>query len=159
MKEMHCTDSLFGIPRYSDEAAVVTTNGVIRKNGCGVMGAGQALEAKKLFPGVEEKLGKYLKRYGNRVFNMGVYMLNGRLMSLITFPTKHHYKDNSDLELIRQSAIQLKQVADKFELTKVYLPAVGCGLGKLDYEQQVKPVLQEILDDDRFVVVLGYQNY
>ena len=22
MKEMHCTDSLFGIPRYSDEAAV-----------------------------------------------------------------------------------------------------------------------------------------
>ena len=47
MKEMHCTDSLFGIPRYSDEAAVVTTNGVIRKNGCGVMGAGQALEAKR----------------------------------------------------------------------------------------------------------------
>ena len=86
-------------------------------------------------------------------------MLNGRLMSLITFPTKHHYKDDSDPELIRQSAVQLKQVADKFDLTKIYLPAVGCGLGRLDYEQQVKPVLQEILDDDRFVVVLGYQNY
>ncbi len=159
MKEMHCTDSIFGLPQYSDEAAVVTTNGVIRKNGSGVMGAGQALEAKKLFPGVEEKLGKFLQKYGNRVFNMGVHMLNGRLISLITFPTKHHYKDNSDLELIRQSAIQLKQIANKFGLTKVFLPAVGCGLGKLDYEQQVKPILQEILDDNRFVVVLGYQNF
>lgn len=159
MKEMHCTDSLFGLPQYSDEAAVVTTNGVIRKNGNGVMGAGQALEAKKLFPGVEERLGKYLQKYGNRVFNMGFQILNGRLMSLITFPTKHHYKDNSDLELIRQSAIQLKQIANKFGLTKIFLPAVGCGLGRLDYEQQVKPILQEILDDDRFVVVLGYQNY
>lgn len=123
------------------------------------MGAGQALEAKKLFPDIEEKLGKYLQKYGNRVFNMGVQMLNSRLMSLITFPTKHHYKDNSDPDLIRQSAIQLKQVANKFDLTKIFLPAVGCGLGKLDYERQVKPILQEILDDDRFVVVLGYQNY
>lgn len=156
MKEMCCNDSLFGLPQYLDEAAVVTTNGVICKNGSGVMGAGQALEAKKLFPRIEEKLGKYLQKYGNRVFNMGIQMLNGRFMSLITFPTKHHYKDNSDLELIRQSSIQLKQVADKFGLTKIFLPAVGCGLGKLDYEQQVRPILQEILDDDRFVVVLGH---
>lgn len=159
MKEIHCTDSLFRLPRYSDEAAVIITNGVIRKNGDGVMGAGQALEAKKLFPGVEQKLGGYLQKYGNRVFNMGVWMLNSRLMSLITFPTKHHYKDNSDLELIWCSTIQLKQIADKFDLTKIFLPAVGCGLGRLDYEQQVKPILQEVLDDDRFVVVLGYQNY
>ena len=75
------------------------------------------------------------------------------------FQFRENGKRNSDLELIQQSAIQLKQVADKFDLTKIYLLAVGCGLGKLDYEQQVKPILQEILDDDRFVVVLGYQNY
>ena len=39
------------------------------------------------------------------------------------------------------------------------MPPVGCGLGKLDYEKQVRPILQKILTDDRFVVTLGYENF
>ena len=57
-----------------------------------------------------------------------------------------------------RSAVQLKEIAAKFQLSKIYLPPVGCGLGKLDYEKQVRLVLNQVLDDDRFVVVLGYKG-
>lgn len=90
---------------------------------------------------------------------MGVHQLGEHLTSLITFPTKYHYRNDSSLDLITGSAHQVKAIADKFQLKKVYMPPVGCGLGKLDYEKQVRPILQKILTDDRFVVALGYENF
>lgn len=159
MVEIQAPYSLFLLPNGRTEVAVVTTNGVVRRNGDGVMGAGQALEAKKLFAGIEQKLGQYIRAYGNRVFNMGYYSNEYNGMTVVTFPTKTHFKDNSDLNLITQSARQLKEMADKFGFTKVYLPAVGCGLGKLSYEHQVRPILKEFLCDERFIVVLGYRNF
>ena len=159
MIEIQNTGSLFYIPQNEHEAAVVTTNGVIRKNGDAVLGKGQALEAKKLFPGMEQQLGEYLRKYGNRAFYMGARQVGDHLTSVVTFPTKHHYRDNSDLDLIMRSAIQLKEIVIKFQLSKVYLPPVGCGLGRLDYLNQVRPILHKILDDDRFVIVLGYKDF
>lgn len=159
MIEIQNTGSLFYLPQNEREAAVVTTNGVIRKNGDAVLGKGQALEAKKLFPRMEQQLGEYLRRYGNRAFYMGTRQVGDHLTSLVTFPTKHHYRDNSDPDLIIRSAVQLKEIAAKFHLSKVYLPPVGCGLGKLDYAKQVQPILQQVLDSDQFVVVLGYKDF
>lgn len=159
MIEIQNTGSLFYLPQGEKEAAAITTNGMLRKNGYAVLGKGQALEAKQLFPGLEKRLGEYLFRYGNRAFYMGVHQLGERLTSLVTFPTKHHYRDNSNLELITVSTYQVRSIADKFQLKKIYMPPVGCGLGRLNYEEQVRPILQKILTDDRFVVVLGFENY
>lgn len=159
MIEIQSSESLFYLPKSKNEAAAITTNGAIRKNGNAVCGKGQALEAKTIFPGLETQLGQYLRRYGNRAFYMGIHEIGGHLTSLVTFPTKHDYRNNSDLALIEKSAHQIKHIADKFELSKIYLPPVGCGLGKLDYEKQVRPIIRDILDDDRFVVVLGYKNF
>ena len=53
MIEIQNTGSLFYLSQNEHEAAVVTTNGVICKNGDAVLGKGQALEAKKLVPGLE----------------------------------------------------------------------------------------------------------
>ena len=55
MIEIQNTDSLFYLSQNEHEAVVVTTNGVIRKNGDAVLGKGQALEAKKLVPGLEHQ--------------------------------------------------------------------------------------------------------
>lgn len=49
MVEIQCSYSLFCLPQNEHEAAVVTTNGVIRRNGYAVCGKGQALEAKRRF--------------------------------------------------------------------------------------------------------------
>lgn len=52
MIEIQNTGSLFYLSQNEHEAVVVTTNGVIRKNGDAVLGKGQALEAKKLVSGL-----------------------------------------------------------------------------------------------------------
>ena len=135
----------------NNEAVCVTTNGQVNKNGEAVMGKGIALEAKNLFH-CEKLLGQYIKTYGNRAFNLGRYQRDNQIFTLFSFPTKRHWKDCSDITLIVHSAEQLVEMCDKFNITKCYLPLVGCGAGELNWDVTVYPWLSEILDD-RFVVV------
>lgn len=122
----------------------VTTNGIRRDNGDLVMGAGIALEAKRRFPDLPSKLGRWVEEYGNRAFIC-------REEGIITLPTKRHWRDRSDIWLIEASAKQVVEIADKFNLSKIALPRPGCGNGGLSWDY-VKPLISDILDD-RFVVV------
>lgn len=154
MQEMHIgkNGNIFALPQ-NGEAVCVTTNGIVKPNGHAVMGAGIALESNKLFH-LSKKLGGYLNKYGNRVFNMGRFSNGSQCLTVITFPTKYDWRDNSDIELIHQSAIQLVELCNKFGITKCYLPPPGCGCGKLDWNT-VKNCLSSILDD-RFIIVFRY---
>lgn len=152
MRELR-TD-MFSIDFQPTDAICVTTNGVIRKDGRAVMGKGIALEATKRFAFIANDLGLYLRKYGNRPFNMGkrVDMLTNKYVNVITFPTKHDWHDRSDIELIRTSAMHLVNMADKFKFGTIYLPRPGCANGGLSWEQLVRPTIAPILDD-RFVIV------
>ena len=132
------------------EAVCVTTNGMIKKDGHAVMGAGIAKEANQRFA-LSKKLAGYLKKYGNRAFNMGCYEEGTRKFNILTLPTKNDWRDNSDIELICISCQQLVEMCNKFGFTKVYLPRPGCTNGKLDWSL-VKSRIETILDD-RFIVV------
>jgi hypothetical protein len=96
-------------------------------------------------------LGSYLKQYGNRCFNLGKYKRDNEIFTLFSFPTKYHWKEDSDVTLICKSAEQLVEMCNKFNITKCYLPPVGCGAGNLKWNN-VEPWLSVILDD-RFIVV------
>jgi len=128
---------------------VITTNGCINRHGACVMGRGIALQAKQRFPGVALKLGGYIRQYGNRCFNLGVW----EGYRLVSFPVKHQWDQPADLELIERSARQLVEMADKFGWECLYMPRPGCGNGRLSWSQ-VRPVLERILDE-RFVVSSG----
>lgn len=151
MLEIRGNYNIFDLPQ-NGEAMCVTTNGIVKANGGAVMGAGIAKQANNLFH-LEFKLGKYLKQYGNRVFNMGSFSNGIRTFTVITFPTKYNWKDNSDVTLIVKSCEQLVAMCDKFNITKCYLTPPGCGCGNLGYETIVKPWISQILDD-RFIIVL-----
>lgn len=125
------------------DAICVTTNGVVMNNEKLVMGGGIAKEAKDKFPGIDYLLGKYINEWENRCFYL-------KKFKIISFPTKHHYKDPSCLKLIEKSCKELIEICDKFNLQEVSLPRPGCGLGGLKWEQ-VKPILEKYLDD-RFTV-------
>ena len=142
----------------SGDAVCVTTNGIVNKNGNAVMGKGIALQAKNLFPNIDIKLGSYLKEHGNRVFNLGVWNLNGKIIRVFSYPTKHHWKDPSDVTLICKSAEELALMVEsgKFSISgssinNILLPAVGCGNGGLIWEVSVEPWLSNILIDDSYV--------
>lgn len=132
------------------EAVCVTTNGIVSpKTGRAIMGAGVAKFVRDNFPGIDTRLAKLLERYGNRVFNLGVYSYQGKTYRIISFPTKQHWRNASEPQLIQTSAEQLVSLADKFQLSKVYLPAPGCSNGGLEW-CDVSPLLSCL--DSRFIV-------
>jgi len=144
------------------DAVCIPTNGILKKNGELVMGAGIAKVAKEKFPKLPKILGDYVAQYGNKVFYCGEH--NG--LSYLSFPTKHHWKDSSDIKLITESCKQLVRMVDKFgqcveiedgvqklkqKWSTIVLPRVGCGLGGLKWSN-VSKILKNYLDDKYYVI-------
>lgn len=92
MRILYNAGDIFGLPKNHNEAVCITTNGIVKTNGCAVMGAGIAKQANISFNGLARDLGALLSQYGNRVYDMGLRKNNisGKWIRIITFPTKHH---------------------------------------------------------------------
>lgn len=64
---------------------------------------------------------------------------------IVNFPTKHHWKDNSDLKKIEQGLVLLVQMIVRENITSIALPALGCGNGKLNFDRDVLPLMKRYL--------------
>lgn len=148
----------------SGDAICVTTNGILNKEGRLVMGAGIARDIRDKFNGVDKILGEYVAKYGNRVFNVGEIKIKDELnliktVTLFSFPTKQNWKYKSDLQLIKQSCIQLKQVVEKFKIQgDIYIPAPGCNNGVLDWENEVKPIVEQYFIENKYKICFKIKN-
>jgi hypothetical protein len=129
------------------DAICVTTNGIIKKDGTAVMGAGVAHQAKIRYPSLPRELATALRLTGNHVYHIP----QSDCTNIITFPTKHNWKDDSDIALIEQSCKELVVLTDKSRWNKIVLTRPGCANGKLDWSI-VKPILEKHLDD-RFIII------
>lgn len=131
---------------YLAEAIVVTTNGILDRNGHLVMGAGVAKQAKLKFQQLPEMLGRAVKETGNIPYYIPQF-------GIMSFPTKHHWKNKSDIRLIEASAKQAVLLADEYKLFRIIMPPPGCGNGGLIWEdvfQVISPIL-----DDRFICLVS----
>lgn len=129
----------------------ITTNGILDKHKDAVMGAGIAKQAKLIFPYLPRELGKYIAQGGNQVYNLGHWKIRRDIWNLCSFPTKHHWKDRSDLELIKTSCLQIIELVNRCGFKKIYIPRPGCGAGGLLWKEEVEPILSSL--DDRFYIV------
>lgn len=127
----------------------IPTNGIVTWRGHNVMGKGLAKEARLKFPLLPEVLGGMIKGHGNTINVLTQFKVGNAL--LVSFPTKHDWRDNSNLELIEQSAKILKSLADFNKWKKVVLPKVGCGQGNLKWTI-VNPILEQYFDDRFFII-------
>ena len=127
---------------------VIPTNGIVKTDCRLVMGKGLALKAKQLYTDIDLVLGSEVKYYGNQC-----YLITNYDKIIISFPTKHHWKEKSDLVLIEKGLTELITIADNNNLVDIYLPKLGCGNGELNYVDEVRPLLESYLDN-RFIVVL-----
>lgn len=122
----------------------IPTNGNVDKNGSNIMGKGFALLVKKRIPSIDKVIGNFILKYGNRSFVLGkednIYW--------ISMPTKHDWRNDSDLTLICKSAQEIVEIADKYGLQKVLMPYPGIGCGNLT--KQVVGNMLELILDDRF---------
>lgn len=129
----------------------ITTNGFVKKNGEAVLGAGCAKEAVQRFPEFPRILGSKLKQFGNKVFYIPEF-------NLFTFPVKHNWWEDADIELIKKSCTQLvdkvKGMNNAFPTgTPIYLPQPGCGNGRLKWEF-VREQIKDLLPD--WVVIVDF---
>jgi len=165
MKERK-TDLFETIYEEDVDAICVTTNSQYTRQGPAAMGGGCAGVCARRWPETASKLGKLLRTIGANVpFVIGAVDKDGNYLApnregirnkeynclIFSFPTIHNIIDGSNLDLIKQSAMLLKDYVEQFDLKSVMLPRPGVGIGGLSWSD-VKAVIEPILDD-RFTIV------
>ena len=140
------------------DAICCTTNRVVKNNGELVMGAGVAKVFAECFPDLPKIWGQQLKQNLKNDSSSKLMCFHVeektfyRYFYLVAFPTKNHWKNPSDIVLIRESTEQLVFLTDIMNFSSVLLPKPGCANGGLNWEKQVKPILGDYLDD-RFTII------
>lgn len=124
----------------------VTTNAVIKPSGYLVMGAGIAKKAARRFPELPYLFAQKIDERGNHVHIIEKY-------GICSFPTKHHWKDPSDINLILRSCRELVCFTKKWDY--VLLPRPGCNNGGLEWDT-VRAVIEPLLHNDKFIIVHSY---
>lgn len=117
---------------------IITTNAVVKKDGCLVMGAGIAKVVRDKWKGIDYVLGQQIlrhatpKRYG---------LIVGKRLGILQ--TKNCFSDKSDLELVKYSVELLRQFALEHpkDTIGINYPAIGCGGLK---KFQVQPILNTL---------------
>jgi hypothetical protein len=140
-------DSWSQQPQTKQLALCVTTNGIIKTNGDAVMGAGIAKAFALVHPQLPKILGQKLTESGNQVH----YLLNMSNVHILSFPTKHHWRDRSSLTLITNSARTLAELANLKPDCTFVLTRPGCGLGGLSWSM-VRDAISPILFDNCWVI-------
>jgi len=111
-------------------------------NCVGVMGKGLALQFKKKYP---ENFDCYKVACNIGDVKIGTMFSTRPNRIIINFPTKLHWRDKSHIHDIRLGLNDLIKVIDCSNIKSIAIPALGCGLGGLDWEV-VKPLIIEYMD-------------
>lgn len=135
---------------YADEqnikVLVCTTNQVIKKDGRLVMGSGIAKAFKEKFQDLDLEWAEKTQ-----------FKKSGLIISwahhpyaLVGFPTKYHWRDPSDIRLIRKSLRELEKHVDYYGFTGILMTRPGCGNGGFRWSEIYKEMKHL---DDRYVVI------
>ncbi len=113
----------------------------------GVSGAGLAKEFKRRYPHMYDEYRMYCHaeefRVGRPMLLMGSADPH---ISILCFPTKDDWRDPSTLEIIEAGLKGLRDFGWTNFGTGIAFPALGCGLGGLEWSK-VKPLFEKYLGD------------
>lgn len=121
----------------------------------GVMGAGLALKFKEEFPENFKEYNQISIKGDNAIGMLHVHEVTEdenpdyEGLVVINFPTKSSWKWPSKIEYIEAGLKKLVEVIDDWELESIAIPALGCGLGKLNWEP-VKTLFEKYLGTPEF---------
>lgn len=136
-------ESNYNIWKSTADVICVTTNGIVKRNGELVMGAGMAREAVKRHNNIAECYGDHVKEYGNTPCE---FHADGKI--IMSLPTKDNWIEAADIDLIVESIERISRLVPQ-NMT-IAIPRVGCGCGGLEW-QDVKKRIEPLLDE-RFTI-------
>ncbi len=110
-------------------------------NCVGIMGKGIAEEFKKRFP---EMYKDYVKRCEQNKVQIGQPYIYKNLFGqqIVNFPTKEHWKSISKVHDIKEGLEFLLANYEKWGITSIAIPPLGCGNGQLDWKV-IGPLIYE----------------
>ena len=112
-------------------------------NCVGVMGKGISLEMKNRFPHMFERYQTLCNKQLITVGKLWLYQ-NEDGSSILNFPTKKHWRENSQYEFIE--TYQEKQIKS------IAFPLLGCGNGKLNKDAVLNIMMKYIIQCKNIVV-------
>lgn len=112
-------------------------------NCVGVMGAGLAKAFKDRYPHMNEQYEVKCKLGLLKPGMLDVYIVDSSPKYIINFPTKNDWRSPSLMEYIYDGVSALHYEVWRWNIKSVAIPALGCGLGGLDWKD-VKPVLADL---------------
>lgn len=125
-------------------------------NTVGMMGRGLAREFRLGFPEMFEQYQRYCR---NKELAPGVlHFHRSPGKSVLNLPTKRHWKPASKLESIEAGLRTFVDHADDMGIQSVSFPQLGCGTGGLDWEGEVRPVMERALDPLPLVIHVHIQG-
>ena len=127
-----------------DSSATCIVNPV---NTVGVMGGGLALEFKKRYPHMFHVYTKHCKSGALQVGRIMFYRAVGDTRIICLFPTKEDWHNPSSLNYIERGLKAFTQSYQEWEIQSVAFPKLGCGLGGLDWEHHVQPMMERYLSE------------
>jgi hypothetical protein len=149
MKEIFGDIFTITINGKSPDAICIPTNGIVKSDNSLVMGKGVAKLFRDKYLGIDLFLGKLVKIHGNIVNYIPNSFYNKYIFS---FPTKYHYRDKSDIELIKKSCNELMNYLSIMkEIKTCVIPRPGCGCGELEWNF-VKEQIKDILDNKIYII-------
>ena len=124
-------------------------------NCVGVMGKGLALKFKRTFPDNFRLYETACRRGVVRPGSVFVHPVGGDCPRyIINFPTKRHWRDGSVIGDVESGLLSLVGEIRRLGVVSVAVPALGCGLGGLDW-CDVRPLIEgafSVLPDVRVLL-------
>ncbi len=124
-------------------------------NCVGVMGAGLAKQFKIRFP---EMFDEYVQ-----ACRLGVLKYPGCVLHqtgsepryIISLSTKDHWRDESKIEDVVVALGSLREICELYQVESVAIPALGCGLGGLEWSDVRAAIFKEFANAPFSVIVYG----
>lgn len=126
-------------------------------NTVGVMGAGLALAFKQNFPTMYKKYRKSCENNGFAIGQLQLINVGSNGLRIMNFPTKQHFKNPSKLEYIEAGLQRFVETYKEKEIESIAFPKLGAGLGGLDWELEVKPLMEKYLSDLESITIEIYE--
>lgn len=136
--------------QYQADILCITINSTIKRDGSLVMGRGVAAQAKAQYPRLPYALARWIKDFGYHVAITDYYMHN---KPVCIYPVKSYWRDKATLDLVHQSAWELRALAIALPNSTFVLPRPGCGNGGLLWDT-VRPMIDYILPNNVHVIDL-----
>jgi len=121
------------------------------------MGKGIAKEFKKIYPEMFKEYQKLCEKKKLTVGKLWLYKTKNKW--ILNFPTKTTWRKPSKLEYIESGLKTFIKGYAKFGIISIAFPPLGCGNGELDWDKQVRPLMEKYLKSIPIDIFISFHRY